>query len=64
MLALAGVAQWIERRPVNQTVAGSIPGQGTCLDCGPGLRADQCIFHTSSYTGVSLPVFLPPFPSL
>ena len=29
--ALAGVAQWIECRPVNQKVAGSIPSQGTCL---------------------------------
>ena len=28
---LAGVAQWIERRPVNQGVAGLIPSQGTCL---------------------------------
>ena len=34
--ALAGVAQWIECRPVNQRVAGSIPSQGTCLGCGPG----------------------------
>ena len=29
--ALAGVAQWIERWPVNQNITGSIPGQGTCL---------------------------------
>ena len=35
-LALAGVAQWIERWPVNQKVVGSIPSQGTCLGCGPG----------------------------
>ena len=34
--ALAGVAQWIERRPVNQRVASTIPSQGTCLGCGPG----------------------------
>ena len=33
---LTGVAQWIEHGPVNQTVAGSIPYQGTCLDCKPG----------------------------
>ena len=32
---LAGVAQWIERRPVNQGVAGLIPSQGTCLGCRP-----------------------------
>ena len=33
---LAGVAQWIERGPVNQSVAGSIPSRGTCLGFGPG----------------------------
>ena len=27
--ALAGVAQWIERQPVNQMIIGSIPSQGT-----------------------------------
>ena len=32
--ALTGVSQWIERWPVNQRVAGSIPSQGTCLSCG------------------------------
>ena len=35
-ITLAGVAQWIERQPVNQRVAGLIPSQGTCLGCGPG----------------------------
>ena len=35
-VALAGVAQWIERRPVNQRIAGSIPSQGPCLGFGPG----------------------------
>ena len=34
--ALAGVAQWIECRPVNHRVASSIPNQGTCLGCRPG----------------------------
>ena len=34
--ALAGVAQWIECRPVNQRVAGSISSQATCLGCEPG----------------------------
>ena len=34
-LALAGVAQWTERRPVNQGVAALIPGQGTSLGSGP-----------------------------
>ena len=33
---LAGVAQWIERRPANQRVTGSILSQGTRLGCGPG----------------------------
>ena len=33
--ALAGVAQWIEHRPANQRVTGSITSQGTCLRCGP-----------------------------
>ena len=32
--ALAGVAQWIECQPVNQTVAGLIPGLGHM----PGLQ--------------------------
>ena len=32
---LIGIAQWIERRPVNQKVAGLIPSQGTGLGCGP-----------------------------
>ena len=38
---LAGVIQWIEHRPVNQSVSSLIPGQGTCLGCesGPWLGA-------------------------
>ena len=35
-IALAGVAQWIEDRPVNQRVAGSISSQGTCQGCRTG----------------------------
>ena len=35
---LAGVVQWIERRPANQRVSGLIPSQVTCLGCGPGLQ--------------------------
>ena len=35
IMALAGVAQWIECWPVNQMVTGSIPSQGSCLGCGP-----------------------------
>ena len=36
MLALAGVAQWIECPPANQRVTGLIPSQGTCLGCQTG----------------------------
>ena len=32
----AGVAQWIGHGPANQGVAGLVPGQSTCLGCGPG----------------------------
>ena len=35
--ALAGAAQWIECQPLNQRITSSIPSQGTCLDCRPGL---------------------------
>ena len=34
--ALAGIAQWIERRPANQRLAGLIPSHGTDLGCSPG----------------------------
>ena len=34
-IAPAGIAQWIEYRPVKQKVMGSIPSQGTCLGCRP-----------------------------
>ena len=37
-LALASVAKWIECRPENRRVTGSIPSQDTCLGCGPGSR--------------------------
>ena len=36
LFSLPGVAQWIERRPANQSITGSIPSQGTCLGCRPG----------------------------
>lgn len=36
ILALPGVAQWIECCPANQSVTGSIPNQGTSLGCRPG----------------------------
>ena len=36
IVVLAGVAQRVEHQTANQKVAGSIPGQGTCLGFGPG----------------------------
>ena len=30
------MAQWIERQPANQKVAGLIPNQDICLGCGSG----------------------------
>ena len=41
VIALAGVAPWVEQGTVNRKVAGLIPSQGTCLDCrsGPQLGA-------------------------
>ena len=41
-VALAGVAQWIEHRPVNREAAGLIPSQGTLLGCGPGPLLGLC----------------------
>ena len=38
ILALAGIAQWIESRPEHQRVAGLIPSQGKCLGCRPGAQ--------------------------
>ena len=59
---LAGVAQWIELQTVKQRVAGSIPSQDTCLGCRPG---PQCRAHEKHpHIGISLPLFLPPFPAL
>ena len=57
-LALAGVAQWIECRPVKRRVTVLIPVQGTCLGggLGPQLGAQKRKPHIA--------VFLPLFPSL
>ena len=33
-LALAGIAQWMKRRPVKQRIAGSTPSQSTFLVVG------------------------------
>ena len=40
--AMAGVAQWIERWPVNRMVTGSIPSQDTYLGFGPGPWLEVC----------------------
>ena len=62
--ALTGVAQWITRPPANQRVAGgSVPGQRTCLGCGPSL-VGVCKGQITDVSDLSLPLFLPPFPSL
>ena len=61
-IALAVVAQWIVHRPANQMVPGLIPSQGTFLGCrlGPQKGAHKMQPHIN----VSLPLFLPPFPSV
>ena len=67
--ALTGVAQLVGCRPAEQKVAGSLPGQDTCLAVGPvpGWGAG-CVTGNRemflSHTNVSLPLFLPPFSSL
>ena len=62
MIALAGVAQWIECWPANQRVTCSIGSQGTCLGCRPGTLKGACT--RQPHINVSLPLFLLPFPSL
>ena len=53
--------QWIERQ-VNQKAAGSIPGQGTHLCCGPGPPVsgvweamNWCFSHTSMFLSLPFP---------
>ena len=62
MIVLAGVAQWIERGPVNQRVTSLIPSRGTCLGCGPGPPPQLGTREGQPHTDVSLPLFLLPFP--
>lgn len=50
-VALDGVAQWVEPRPVHRTVAMLVPGQGTCPCCGLNPRAG-CVWE--AVIGVSL----------
>ena len=55
--ALAGMAQGIEYRPVHQSIAGSIPSQGTCLSCRPGPQWGAC--EGQPHIDVSLPLSFP-----
>ena len=54
--ALAGVAQWIEGGPVNQTVTSSIPRLGHM----PGLqaRSPEVVHKGQPHIDVSLPLSL------
>ena len=56
------MAQWIERWPASQGVAGSIPSQGTCLGCAPdphlGLPEWQPPIDVSLTLSPSLPLSL------
>ena len=56
--ALAGVAQWIECRTVNQRVASWIPIKGTCLGCRSGPQWGPREISTTHIN-----TSLPPFPS-
>ena len=66
--ALSGVVPLVRHHSAKQkATAGSIPSQGTCLGCGfgPQVRVrgeaiDRCFSHINA----SLPLFLPPSPSL
>ena len=65
--ALAGIAEWIECWPLNRRVTGSIPSQGTWLGCRPGPQLGHVKGNHLMYllqADVSLPLFLPLFPSL
>ena len=67
-LALTDEASLVGCHPEKGKVAGLIPGQGTCLGCGfsPLLgvptRSNRSMFL--AHIDVSLPLILPPFPSL
>ena len=67
-IALTGMVQLVGYCPVKQKVAGSISSQGTCLGCRVQslvrVRTSDNQSMFLSYTNVSLPLFLPPFPSL
>ena len=42
MIALAGVAQWIECWPMNPRLVSLIPSQDMYLGCGPGPQLGVC----------------------
>ena len=61
--ALTGVAELVGCHPTKQGVAGWIPGQGTCLGCGPGPQlgcvreaTDQSFSHTLMFLSLSFPL--------
>ena len=54
---LSGLSAGLQTR-----VASSIPSQGTCLGCRSGPQEGG--HQTQPHIEVSLPLFLPPFPSL
>ena len=60
LLALAGVAQWIECWPANQGVMGLMPTQDTCLGCWP--HPQLRVHSRQPHIDVSLPLFLSPIP--
>ena len=64
-LALNGIiAPLFGYRSEKRYVTSSIPGQGACLGCGFSLSwgpYDRQLIDVS-HIGISLPLFLPPFP--
>ena len=61
--AMAGVAYWIEHRPMKREVANSIPSQDTCLGCRPGPQLGVCKIQQINACLTHIEVSLPPFPS-
>ena len=43
---MTSVAQWVGHRPTKQGVAGSIPGEGTCLGCRFSPWLGRFLAHT------------------
>ena len=68
MAGLTGEARLIGHLSTKQKAASSVPSQGTCLGCGLvpswGARKRQPVDVSLSHIDASLPLFLPPFPSL